>query len=373
MIKIIIIFVLWRVFITLAMIFGLMLPVQTTYLGAGAEKYFENPLLYSWANFDGVHYWSIASVGYKQFEQAFFPLYPILIKTLESLLKINTVVSGLLISHATFLLASIFLYKLIKIDYTENVALWTVVFLMFSPVSFYFGSVYTESLFLLLCILSFYLLKCRQVFWSGLFGLLASATRIVGVFLLPFLLTEYWQKNNKDIKNKRKILKFDLLWLMLVPVGLVLYMIWLQYTYQDALYFFHAQPLFGANRSINGLILPPQVAFRYLKIFFTASFNYQYVIAVYEFLATVCAYIILFLGFKKIRLSYFLFSLSLLTVPILTGTLLSMPRFIITVFPLFLIIPLIFQSKFKRVVVLVVFMLFLFFSTMFFTRGYWIA
>jgi len=39
-------------------------------------------VLYSWANFDGAHYINIARDGYHQFDQAFFPLYPLMIRAL---------------------------------------------------------------------------------------------------------------------------------------------------------------------------------------------------------------------------------------------------------------------------------------------------
>ena len=41
--------------------------------------------LSSLANFDGIYYISIARHGYSQYEQAFFPLYPMLIKFLTPL------------------------------------------------------------------------------------------------------------------------------------------------------------------------------------------------------------------------------------------------------------------------------------------------
>src|SRR3990167_5298962 len=49
------------------------------YLGGGGLNYSLMPELFAWANFDGEHYLSIAIFGYKNLEQAFFPVYPMLI------------------------------------------------------------------------------------------------------------------------------------------------------------------------------------------------------------------------------------------------------------------------------------------------------
>jgi len=59
--------------------------------------------VWSFGNFDGVHYLGIAKDGYAyQFTQAFFPLYPILVKLVNYIVG-NLVISGLLVSNVAFL------------------------------------------------------------------------------------------------------------------------------------------------------------------------------------------------------------------------------------------------------------------------------
>src|SRR4030042_4808501 len=61
-----------------------------------------HPLFWSWANFDGVHYLTIASTGYSaQYTQAFFPVYPLLMGVVSRFVH-NPVLAGLLISHIAF-------------------------------------------------------------------------------------------------------------------------------------------------------------------------------------------------------------------------------------------------------------------------------
>ncbi len=55
--------------------------------------------VYSWGNFDGVHYLTIIEKGYigTGLIQAFFPLYPMVVRLVNSIIG-NTLLSGLIVS-----------------------------------------------------------------------------------------------------------------------------------------------------------------------------------------------------------------------------------------------------------------------------------
>jgi len=258
---------------------------------------FGNPLFWSWANFDGVHYLGIAQKGYfAQFTQAFFPLYPLLIRWLNIFFN-NLLFSGLFISNFTFLSAIYFLYKLLSLDYDKKIVRNTIIFLVFFPTSFFFGSLYSESLFLLLIISSLYLARKKNLFLAGFLGILASLTRIIGVLAIPAFLWEW----NESIKRKKKTLKdyFGLLYSIMPIAGLGIYMKFLQDNYSDALYFFHAQPAFGASRTTNRIILLYQVFYRYIKMLFSFNGDYLFYYAVsLEFIVAIIFLFLLILGFK---------------------------------------------------------------------------
>jgi len=70
--------------------------------------------LWTFANFDGVHYIRIAQDGYEQkFTQAFFPMYPILIKLFSFIALDNLLVSSLILSNAAFLAGLILFYRMV--------------------------------------------------------------------------------------------------------------------------------------------------------------------------------------------------------------------------------------------------------------------
>jgi len=153
--------------------------------------------LWSFANFDGVHYLTIAEKGYSaQFTQVFFPLYPLLIGIFNNILPfINPIITGLFISNMLFLFSLMIFRKLMRLDYKEKEIKWMIAFLLFFPTSFFFGSLYTESLFFFLVISSFYMARKKRWILAGILGAFASATKLVGILLLPALLWEWWQAN----------------------------------------------------------------------------------------------------------------------------------------------------------------------------------
>ncbi len=361
--KILAIFLSWRIFITLAMIGGLILPVKLGFLGGGDKNYFQSPLTWSFANFDGVHYLSIAAIGYQQFQQAFFPFYPLLIKILSLITEWNYINSALLISHIAFIAALYCIYKLLELDYGKKTYLIVALFLLF-PASFYFGSVYTESLFLFFSCASFLAARKEKWLLAGIFGALASATKLVGIFLLPALIIEYYFRRRYDAKW---------IWLLLIPIGLFVYMFWLNLNYHDPFYFYHAHSAFSAGRSTGSLVLLPQVYFRYAKILFTTPINYQYFIAAAEFFISSATLLLLIKGFNLIRRSYLIYSLLLFIVPTFSGTFLSMPRLAAVNFPLFIILFLLLKSRRQLLTLYAFFGIGLLLFCALFTRGYWIA
>lgn len=326
--------------------------------------------LWGFGNFDGVHYLRIASLGYSsQYTQSFFPLFPLIIKL--ATYKDLYVIVGLIISLIFSLLAIVVLFKLFSLDYSKEVALLSVSIYILFPTSFYLISIYSESLFLFLSVLSIYSLRKQKFVLSGILAALSSSTRVVGIFLSMFILLELiLYIRNKKIQKSELINR--LIGLIIAPFGLLSYMIYLQVKFNDALYFLHALPNFGTGRSSSDFTLLPQVFFRYLKIITSIPINsYNFFIAFLELFLTTFFLFFLIYSFKKIRFSYWLFTFGCFILPTLTGTLTSMPRYLLMCFLLF---PLIYL-KFKKFIYLYVFvsMILQILLVGLFIRGYWVA
>ncbi len=94
---------------------------------------------------------------------------------------------GILVSWMSFIAASVALFFLARLDLNRRQAERTVLLTAIFPFSFFFGMVYTEALFLLLTVLSFYGFRTRHWILGGLAGALATATRVNGILMLPVL------------------------------------------------------------------------------------------------------------------------------------------------------------------------------------------
>lgn len=332
-------FFIWRILITTIAIFAIKyIPLSgINFFGGKYINYINNPLFWGWANFDGEHYLSIAMFGYKDLQLAFFPMYPFVINIVSGFIGSNTasyVWSGLIISNL-FLLGSLhLLYKLVKLDFSEKVAKLSIILLLLFPTSFFLGGVYTESLFLFLSLLAYYLYRKNKFLLSGLVGILMTLTRLYGIFILMMIFVDL-------IVNKTSIAKIikDRIYLVGISVfGLLSYMWYCYVSKGDLLAFYSLQTNVGEHRSLN-LILLPQVFFRYIvKIIPNLTWSYPPIVftTFLEIGIAILFLIIILFSFKKIRWDYWTYILLGFIIPTLTGSFSSLPRYVIVLFPAFI-------------------------------------
>lgn len=367
----VLLFITWKAWVFAFLFFGVAItPLQFHFLGGGVEHYVVSPWFWGWGNFDGEHYLSIAHNGYGNGEQAFFPLYPLLMKVLiwpwkEDIYFLQA--AGVVISNLSFLIGIFGLWKLIRLDFRENITKLATILLLVFPTSFYFGSVYTEGLFFALTVWSFYFARRGQWELAGVLGALSAATRFTGIILFLVLLIE-WLTKEKKIN-----LKF--LPLFLIPVGLLTYMYYLQQTTGDPLAFLHTLTWFGEQRSSSPILLP-QVFWRYLKMLVDIPKNDVLFFAVsMEFVVALWFLILSFIGFVKLRISYALWLFLGYLVPTLSGSFSSLPRYVLPLFPAFILMSIFLdkQSMLVKVGFLTIFFVVLGVATALFTSGYWVA
>jgi Gpi18-like mannosyltransferase len=287
--------------------------------------------------------------------------------------------SALLISNISFLLGLGGLVKLISLDYSQRVMKTTILLLLLFPTSFYFGSVYTESLFLALAVWALYFARKGKWLSSGLSIALASATRLVGVALIPTLLLELWI--TKKWKTVRGIIS-----ILLSSTGILGYMYYLKMATGDPLEFLHSISIFGAQRSSTFIMLP-QVFYRYVfKILPNINYNYFPVVFTtwLEFLTAVLFFIVCTLAFLaslrklgsiKMPWSYTTFLILGYVIPTLSGSFSSLPRYVLVLFPGYILIAALINKtgKYIRYAVYFVSFVLLFISCALFVRGYWVS
>ena len=154
-------------------------------------------------NWDGLWYRLIALEGYaggtQSAKAAFWPLLPGLMRGGSILTGWTPESVGYLLANAAFLGALLVLYRLILLDYGETAlarrALWA---LALFPTALFFSAVYTESLFLLLSVSALYLWRRDYLWLAGLVGIAAALTRSAGVFLILPFLALIWDRYRRD-------------------------------------------------------------------------------------------------------------------------------------------------------------------------------
>ncbi len=352
-----------------------LIPPQTAFLGGGLFNYLSNPFLWAWSNFDGVHYTALVQEGYRSLTYFYFPLYPLLIKSLTPILGESLTMvtfTGVAVSYLMFLLALVGFYKLLKLDFDNNMVRLAIILLLVFPTSFYFGSVYTESLFLALTVWSFYYARQKKWLMAGTLAALATATRLVGLALVAGLAVEaflYWRSD-----RRKWLLPLLLVFISMTGIGAYMYFVW-QKT-GDPLNFLHTVGVFGAQRSEN-LILLPQVFYRYIfKIL--PNLNYSnfasFFPGILEFAVASLFLVISVVSFWKTRISYAVFLFLGYVIPTLSGSFSSLPRYVLVLFPAYVILA---QHLKKSKTVFLVFCLLSFIllaiSLSLFARGYWIS
>jgi Gpi18-like mannosyltransferase len=320
-------------------------------------------LLAVWGRWDAVHYIDIAMSGYHGWDMAFFPLYPLLIGGLGMLIG-NHLVAGLIISNVAFFFGLLFLYKLVEHEFDRTVARRAIFYISIFPTAVFFSAVYTESLFFMLTVASFYYMREHRWWLAGVIGLFAAMTRVEGMLLIVPFAIEWFIAYRKDLRKGF----LHLLPIVLIPIGVGLYMGYLWVLNGDPLAFSHVQvhwnrhlaapwtSVINAVHKIRHAHNPQVIANQTEELVFTAL-----MIGV------------LLLGWRKLKPSYIAYMALSILVPMSTSSLMSMPRFALVLFPMFAILALWGQRSAINNAIVALSLPLLGLFTVLFANWYWVA
>lgn len=226
------------------------------------------PLVYSYpknffiddmTRWDGAQFISIPNEGYfyslSRFSNvAFFPLFSLSMFFLSSLTHLDLAASGVVLSNLYFLMALYVTYFFVQERWGgEKVASATLLFLAAFPTSFFYSAVYSESLFLLLSVSAFWLLEKKRWIPGGFVIALATATRVVGLALIPVLLLfliEEAQKRRLTWRKDAASLSRMVAAILISPLGIIGYSLYLYSKFKDPFAFLHAQSVWGSNNNL---------------------------------------------------------------------------------------------------------------------------
>ena len=178
------------------------------------------PLLSPLARWDAAWYLRIADSGYagSDVRAAFFPLYPLLVRAVAAPFGASPtalLIAAYAVALAAFLGALVLLHRLVSLELGRPVAGPALLLLAVFPAAVFFGAPYSESLFLLLAVGAFYAARTDRWAWAGAAVAGAAATRSAGVLLLVPLAMLWWTSRPRRPRNAA--------WLLLGPLGLAAY------------------------------------------------------------------------------------------------------------------------------------------------------
>jgi hypothetical protein len=150
-----------------------------------------------WARWDSDFFLRIAQNGYDGASASFHPLYPALIAVLGRAFFGHYILAGLVISMVCCLGSFLLLHRLAEERLGLEGAGRSVLYLAVFPMALFLQAVYSESLFLLLTLAAFALAERNRFAAAGLVTGLAILTRASGLALLPALALLAWRHRDR--------------------------------------------------------------------------------------------------------------------------------------------------------------------------------
>ncbi len=275
---------------------------------------------------DALWYLRIADGGYRTDDgsAAFFPLFPLAVRGTSWVLGGRPLAAGFLVSNLAFLGALCMLYLLTRSELSESKARKAVLYISIFPTSFFFLAPYGESLFLLLAVTAFW--AARRARWpaAAASGALAAAARSVGVILAPALAVEAIQQ----WREKRGSM-WMVLWAGVVPLGLGAYLWYWQAKTGDTL----APLRFQSNWDREAAFPPATLVAATTGAFRDGGY------LLLDWLIVVPALAAAAYGVIRFRPAFSVFTWLGILAPLSLiwpdRPLMSMPRFILPLFPIF--------------------------------------
>ena len=309
------------------------------------------PLLSPLARWDAAWYLRIADAGYagSDVRAAFFPLYPLLVRAVAAPFGASPaalLIAAYAVALAAFLAALVLLHRLVTLELGRPLAGPALLLLAVFPAAVFFGAPYSESLFLLLAVGAFYAARTNRWAWAGAAAAGAAATRSAGVLLLIPLAMLWW--------TSRPRRRSDAAWLLLGPLGLAAYAAFLGLAEGDAWRFLDVQDAWsreltiplagawdGAGAAVDGArqLLSGQRE----VVYFEQAAGDPYRIAAINLMlfGSLVFAVVACLGcLSRLPKAYGVWvavSLVLpLTFPVKPQPLMSLPRFLVVLFPIFM-------------------------------------
>lgn len=283
-----------------------------------------------WQRWDGLHYQRIAAYGYHNAPElsAFFPLYPLLARSLSQLTGIDILTCLLIISSLAFLLLLRVFYQIAADELGPSAARGASAALALFPTAFFFYAPYPHALSLLLTLLAYRCARRAQWIPAAAAGLAAGLSHST---VLPLALMLAWEVLLL-LKGRRSLIAWTPALVPLTPLlGTALFLAW------------RIRQGFPEFSSLMSSIWGREVQAPWQTLIdIPLQFQHGPVYGSLwtDLLALLAAFAVLVWGLKQLRFSQWLYQASLLlyllTTSVRNQPLTSFGRYALMLFPMFL-------------------------------------
>jgi Gpi18-like mannosyltransferase len=320
-----------------------------------------------WQRWDALRFVDLAQHGYHgpgrgEHLIAWLPVYPLAIRLAHVFIP-NWHVAAVVFSNLCCAAALCYLFLLAELEYDAGVARRAVLFCAVFPTAYFLHAAYSESIFLLFTVAAFYYGRRGRWLPCALLGMLATGTRIPGLAILPPLALEYLQQRNF---HWRKI-RWDAATFTLMPLGAIFYLL-INYGYfGDPLHFLVAQREHWDSfiRWPTAMIRDNWYGVNHAK---ADERLLQYGGPLVAFVFTTAA---VFAGIFIIRPCYSLYAALSWVIIFFNNFPISSPRYVLSVFPIYLLLGRIAARDWLRDSIAFLFALFYATCAMHFASGWW--
>jgi hypothetical protein len=339
-------------------------------------RFSDNQFLNLVVKWDGEWYYNIANDGYHwddalphRARLAFFPAYPMLMRLAGWIIG-NLVVGGFVVSLIAFLWALTYLFRLAREDLGDADAATAVLLVAFYPFSVFYGTIYTESLFLLTTLGCVHHFRRREWVKAGAWGLLVGLARPNGFLLSPVLALiegERWWRARRDGQHRtawrRSIAPLLVASVPIAGVGIYSAFCWS--LTGDPLMWMRLHEFWG--RGEETLLQFLSERYTWIAQNGLGWFVAERPIETVNLCAAIFAVGGIWPVFRRLGLAYAAFVALMVVPPLVSGTALSVARLTSTLFPLFIWLALACRGERRAVLVGTFATLQGFFAVLFFT------
>ena len=284
---------------------------------------------------DALWFLRIAATGYRATDgsAAFFPLYPIAVRIVSWLVGGRQLLAATLVSNGAFFGSLVVLYDLTVREFDEVIARRTILYLAIFPTAFFFLAPYSESLFLLLSLLAFRAARRDRWASAAILGASAALTRSIGIMLAPALIVMAIERSRADGRSPWNRVAAG----AAILLGPVAYFVWWGAAQGDALAPLRAQANWQREAAFPLLTL-----WRGAAMALGAMGRADPAYWIIDLIVSGVVILAVVIGWRRIPFPYLIYAGGSLLLPLCypfpSRPLLSMPRFVVVVFPAFWVI-----------------------------------